>query len=212
MKDFSCYDVSEGFSSSWRSSVGVKSGLRAGHSCSSNPTFSNHVFMKISMFIEALLEVKELLILWQLFGENHYINLMVTCPNIFDHMVYNVLLTFLLPNTNNSICLCPKVVLTGILQGGSVDASYPFDCSSSSVIPGVYIPQDSLFRYLVHTFTENHLFMRKGVPWCPGELNKEWTKVQGDDVCTVVNNFWCHIATWCYRCAYNLQEACKNFL
>ncbi|XP_058270975.1 carboxypeptidase D-like [Hemibagrus wyckioides] len=81
-----------------------------------------------------------------------------------------------------------KFVLAGNLQGGP---SYPFDYSGSHITPGVDRhtdgDDDALFRYLVQTFTENHLIMKEGKSLCPDELNEEfrngavakWTDVQG---------------------------------
>ncbi|KAK3555766.1 hypothetical protein QTP86_028950 [Hemibagrus guttatus] len=86
-----------------------------------------------------------------------------------------------------------KFVLAGNLQGGSVDASYPFDYSSSHITSNVDRhtddddDDDALLHYLVQTFTENHLIVKEGKSLCPDELNEEirngttakWTNVQG---------------------------------
>lgn len=86
----------------------------------------------------------------------------------------------------------PRFVLAGNLQGGSVEASYPFDYSSSNIMPGAYrhTDDDALFRYLVKTFNENHSITREGESQCPDELNEElrngMTDVQGKNMCMVL--------------------------
>ena len=54
-------------------------------------------------------------------------------------------------------------VLSANLHGGSLVASYPYD-ETNRHVDGVYgkSPDDSLFRYLAHTYANKHLTMTKG--------------------------------------------------
>ena len=54
-------------------------------------------------------------------------------------------------------------VLSANLHGGSLVASYPYD-ETMYHTDGTYgkAPDDSLFRFLAHTYANNHLTMTKG--------------------------------------------------
>ncbi|XP_060929705.1 carboxypeptidase D [Limanda limanda] len=62
-----------------------------------------------------------------------------------------------------------KFVLSANLHGGSVVASYPFDDSAIHQEQGYYSrsEEDSLFRYLAMTYSQNHPVMKTGLPNCP---------------------------------------------
>ncbi|XP_034196331.2 carboxypeptidase D svr isoform X1 [Osmia lignaria lignaria] len=61
-------------------------------------------------------------------------------------------------------------VLSGNLHGGAVVASYPYDSGiSSSCCIESKSPDDELFKYLAHTYADNHPQMRAGNA-CPSDV------------------------------------------
>ncbi|XP_061932284.1 carboxypeptidase D-like isoform X2 [Apis cerana] len=53
-------------------------------------------------------------------------------------------------------------VLSGNLHGGAVVASYPYDSGLTSCCTESKSPDDELFKYLAHTYADNHPQMRTG--------------------------------------------------
>ena len=71
-------------------------------------------------------------------------------------------------------------VLSANLHGGAVVASYPFDDSPRHRTSGFYskAPDDETFRYLAHTYADNHREMYKNIQCSPG--SSEYSKCQQD--------------------------------